>query len=327
MKKSLAAGVIVGLIGALALGAAPAYAADAPTLPPAQGLYNVDCDDQSPQLWSFTIDGASSPIGAPSIPIGDACAGGGQTSPVDGKSYFVYYPGGPVSALATVDLATGVITTIATINGDTNGAWQLVITNGGSAFITDGDELFSIDLLTATTTLIGGMGSINLGAMGYQATTDTIYAFSNSDAMNIYTIDPATAISTNVSIAANWPDATCLAGDFAATDTGNPDGVAFDSNGIAWIQSDSCESNVMAFNPATGEAWMTGELFEAAGALYPANSHQYYSETFLMGPAPAKAALASTGTDLGAVSLIGITAAMAALFGVVLLTSRRRRSA
>src|SRR4051812_48851122 len=102
------AAAVLGLFGALTLGAAPAIAADAPTLPPGQTLYNIDCQDFAPQLWSFTPDGASTPVGAPGED--GNCAGGGQTAP-NGITYFVNYPGGPASSLATVDLTTGAVTT------------------------------------------------------------------------------------------------------------------------------------------------------------------------------------------------------------------------
>jgi hypothetical protein len=324
MKKTVAVAALLGIAATIAFGATPAFAADAPTLPAGQALYNIDCEDNGPQLWTFTTDGASTPVGSP-VEAG-SCAGGGQTSPVDGKTYFINYPGGPVSALATVDLATGEVTTIAAINGAVNDAWQLVITNDGTAYISQGQNLYAIDLATAATTLVGSMAPFNPGAMGYDYLTDTIYGFSGGNVMKVYTIDRTTGAPTDTGIGGNWPVATCLGG---GPGLASPDGVAFDSNGIAWIQADSaCNSLVMAVNTAGGASWITGELFDSTATLYGVAPFTYYSETFLIAPlAAAKPALASTGTNLGAVSLVGITAAIAALLGVVLLTSRRQRKA
>ncbi len=332
MKKLLSGAAILGIASAIAFGAAPAHAADAPTLPTGQALYNIDCDTVAPQLWSFTVNGASTPVGSPGVKLG--CAGGGQTNPVDGKSYIIVYAPNKADALATVDLTTGAITIVAPINGAAPNAWQLNITNSGAAFISgysdiSGDTLYGIDLTTATTTLIGSMAPVNLGAMGYDYKTDTIYAFNNNNKRGVYTIDRATGVATNTGITGNWPIATCLAGKTSAA---RPDGVAFDANGIAWIQSDSCDSNVMAFDPASGNSWITGELFDSTATKYTKSPFSYYSETFLIAPifvnTPLPApALASTGADLRAVPLVGISAAIAALLGVILLTSRRPRKA
>lgn len=327
---------MLGVAGAITFGAVPAYAAGAPVLPQGQTLYNIDCDNHAPQLWTFTTNGASTPVGSPGEK--GSCAGGGQTSPVDGKTYFLLYPG-QGSSLATVDLATGAVTTIAALNGPETNAWQFLITNTGAAFISEFDSatsqnaLYSIDLTTALTTFVGDMGPVNLGAMGYDFKTDTIYAFDYSKTMGVYTVDRTTGTATNTGITGSWPTATCLG---SGNNPGRPDGVAFDANGIAWIQSDSCNSNVMAFDPVSGNSWMTGELFDSTATLYPTGTHAYYSETFLIAPvlsitpapAPAPApALASTGADPRAVPLVGISAAIAALLGVVLLTSRRPRKA
>jgi len=332
MKKLLSVAATLGVASAIAFGAAPAYAADAPALPTGQALYNIDCDTVAPQLWSFTVDGASTPVGSKGVEAN--CAGGGQTNPVDGKSYIIAYAPNKADALATVDLTTGAITIVAPINGAAGGAWQLIITNSGAAFISgdtgaSSSRLYGIDLTTATTTLIGSVAPVNLGAMGYDYKTDTIYAFNRSNTRGVYTIDRTTGVATNTGLSGYWPTATCLGG---GTSAGRPDGVAFDANGIAWIQSDSCNSNVMAFDPASGNSWITGELFDSTATKYTTSPFSYYSETFLIAPivvnTPLPApALASTGADLRAVPLVGISAAIAALLGVILLTSRRPRKA
>jgi hypothetical protein len=329
MKKSLPVAALLGITAVLALlGASAANAAPPTALPPGQGLFAIDCDAHGSQLWSFTPDGAATPVGTASG-VSGSCAGGGQTSPIDGLSYFIYYPGGPVSALATVDLTTGVITTIANISGDTSGAWQFFITNSGAAFITNSNTLYSIDLATAVTTLVGAMSPANDDAVGYDSLTDTIYAFDRSDTIAIYTIDRTTGAGTDTGLGGTWPVATCLAG---GTDVGSPDGVAFDSAGFAWIQSDSCDSNIMAVDMTDGSSTMMGELFDATATLYPTAPNDFYSETFLISAAPpvtppvtpAAPGLAATGIDTTMVAAVGGVGAVAALLGVALLVRSRR---
>ncbi|MCC6856810.1 MAG: hypothetical protein IT189_12220 [Microbacteriaceae bacterium] len=322
MKKSLSVAAVLAVAAALVLGTAPAAnaAIDPPVLPPAQTLYNIDCDDAAPQLWSFTTDGASTPIGAAGT--GDDCAGGAQTSPVDGKTYLIYYDG--ETRLSTVDLTTGVISSIAQVNGATNGAWQLIITNSGAAFITNSTSLYTIDLTTATTTLVGSMAPFSPGAMAYDSLTDTIYGFHFGNTLAIYTIDRATGAATDTGHGGNWPVAACLGG---GTGPGSPDGAVFDSNGIAWIQSDSCVSNIMAWDPVNNIAWMVGELYDATGTVYPTSPNNYYSETFFIAPVPqVKPALANTGVNYAPMAIAGGSAAVIVLAGIALLVVRRRRA-
>ena len=329
MKKSLPVAVLLGITAAIVLAGAPAANAAAPTaLPPGQTLFAIDCENYGTQLWSFTPDGAATPIGTASG-LDTSCGGGGQTSPIDGLSYFIYYPGAGVSALATMDLTTGVVTTIAGISGDTSGAWQFFITNSGSAFITNTNMLYSIDLVTAVTTSIGSMAPASDGAVGYDPLTDTIYAFDRSNTIGIYTIDRTTGAGTNTGIGGNWPALPCLG---LGTVGGRPDGVVFDSAGFAWIQSDSCDSQIMSFDVSAPGSTMTGELFDSTATLYPTAPNDFYSETFLISAAapvtppltPAGAGLAATGIDAAQVATMAGIGAAAVLLGATLLVRRRR---
>jgi len=322
MKKSLSLPAVLAVAAALALaGAAAADAVPAtPVLPPGQTLYSIDCDDAAPQLWSVTPDGASTPIGAAGA--GVSCSGGAQTSPVTGVTYFITYDG--ESRLSTIDPATGVVTGIAQINGDTNGAWQLIITNSGAAFITNSSFLYTLDLATGATTQLGDMAPFNPGAMAYDSSTDTIYGFTFGNTLAIYTIDPSTGAATDTGHGGNWPAANCLGG---GSEAGSPDGAVFDANGIAWIQSDSCVSNIMAWDPVNNIAYMTGELFDSTGTIYPSGAKTYYSQTFFIAPVPqVKPALANTGVDYAPMAIAGGSAAVIVLAGIVLLVVRRRRA-
>ena len=334
LKKSWSIAAVLGVVTALVLGVAPSAnaALDPPVLPSTQTLYNIDCGKHAPQLWTFSTDGASTPVGSTSLK--GNCAGGAQTSPVDGKTYFIYYPDNLTTDLATVDLTTGETTVIAGITAITGyqPAWQLIITNAGQAFITSFNngtnhaELIQIDLTTAATTLVGDMYPYDGGATGYDSVTDTIYGFNSKNAQKIYTIDRLTGAPTDTGVGGNWPVRPCLAGGNGVL---APDNVVFDSNGIAWIQADSqfCTSVVMAWDPVSGTSWATGELYDATATLYPTAPHDYYSETFFISPVPiykAAPVLAATGTDFGVVTLVGTTAAGIVLAGIFLLTRRRK---
>ena len=329
MKKSLSATVLLGIAAALVLVGAPAANAAPPSaLPPGQTLYAIDCSDHGSQLWSFTPDGAATPIGTASGAPAD-CAGGAQTSQFDGVTYFVYYPAAGADSLASINLTTGVITTIAPITGAATSGWQLFITNSGAAFMYSGTNLYTISLTTGITTLVGSPAPFFPNAMGYDAVTDTIYGFDLSNTMGVYTINRATGAATNTGLGGNWPVATCLAG---GTSPGRPDGVVFDSAGFAWIQSDSCDSNVMSVDMTSGSASMLGELHDATATLYSVAPNDFYSETFFIAPVPvvvaappaAAAGLAATGMDGTRVGVAGSMAALTALVGIALVVRRRR---
>ena len=324
MKKSLSAVVFAGVAAALVLAGAPAANAAPPiALPPGQTLYAIDCDDAAPQLWSLAPNGAGTPIGGAGT--GFDCAGGGQVNPVTGIAYLIYY-GTTTTALATVNLTTGSITMIADITGDSTDAWQLFITNSGDAFMVVGTTLYSISLTTAVTTTIGLILPADGGAVGYNPLNDTIYAFDSSNNVGVYTIDRTTGAATDTGLTGIWPTANCLNG---GTDVGTPNGVSFDSAGFAWVQSDSCDSNIMTVDLTTGTAAMVGELFDATGTRYATAPNGFYSSTFIIGPsavvAPAAApGLAATGIDATAASIAAGIGAVAALIGAALVLRSRR---
>lgn len=328
MKKSASSVAVIAVAAVLVMLGAPAANAAPPASPPSgQSLYAIDCDNFGPQLWSVAPSGASTPIGTSYLAGSSDCAGGVQTSPVTGITYFIYYPHVGAEQLATINLTTGNVTTIAALSGDTSNAWQLMITNSGAAFVTQNDFLFSIDLATGVTTNVGSMAPATAGAVGYNPLTDTIYAIDSANAVAIYTIDRTTGASTNTGLGGNWPVATCLSG---GTSPGRPDGISFDAAGFGWIQSDSCDSDIMSVDMTTGSASMVGELFDSTGTLYPTAPHDFYSESLFFGPAPVvavtptPAGLAATGTDSTAISLAGGFAVVAAVLGMALIARRRR---
>ena len=129
MKKSgLAAAALTGILIA-SFSAIPAQAVGGPVLPSNQNLYVLDCDSYGGNLWSVDpASGASTRVDT-GTPV-DRCGGGGQTNPVDGLTYFVYYHGS--TYLATADTTSGVISKVADFNGATSSPWSIAITNAGA---------------------------------------------------------------------------------------------------------------------------------------------------------------------------------------------------
>ena len=332
MKKSLTAAAIVGSVAALMMLGIPAAQAAAPVdLPAGQDLYAIDCEDFGPQLWRIAPSGAATPVGdAYLTATGDACAAGGQRNPVTGVSYFIYYPGGPETQLATVELTTGAVGIVGTLTGDTDGAWQFFITNAGTAYITsnNADSLYTIDLGTAVTTFVATIGPDVPDTVAYNPVNDTIYGIDRDDVINVYTLDRLTGVMTNTGLTGTWPTATCLGG---GTNEIRPDALVFDAAGFGWVQSDSCNSVVMSVDLSDASAVIGGELFDATGTIYPTAPNDFYSETFIIGPAPAAAvvpaavnpALAATGVDTDAVVILAGASALAVLLGATLMMRRR----
>lgn len=334
MKKSLSAVAAVGAAAALLLLGAPAANAAPPAdLPAAQDLYAIDCDDYGAQLWVVAPSGASTPIGDKYLDgTSNDCGGGAQRNPVTGISYFVFYPaGGGGTQLATVDLVTGDIAVVGTLTGDSTDAWQFFITNDGTAYITSNDasRLLTISLTTAVTTLVAPVTPVTPDTMGYNPVTDTIYAIERDDTVEVYTVDRLTGVLTDTGFTGVWPTGSCLTGGTAAA---RPDALVFDSAGFGWIQSDSCESVVMAVDFTDGSAAITGELFDSTGTVYTTAPNEFYSETFIVGPAVGFVAapapgLAATGVDSDALVITSGVAALAAVVGVALFARSRRRTA
>ena len=333
MKKSLSAAIVFGVTAALVLAGASAATAAAPdTLPDGQTLYAIECDRNVPQLWSVGPDGASTPVGD-SYQTGEGvgCAGGAQTNPVDGITYFIYFTGEGDTVLASVNLTTGVVSTIDEISGATRNAFSLVITKTGEAFVVGSEILYGLSLTTGVTTRIGSIAPALFGPLGYDALTDTIYSFDYSEDVVVYTIDRETGEATNTDLSGTWPSTRCLNG---GSGSGVPLSVAFDSAGFAWIMSGSCIAVIMTFDMSTGDSAARGELQDSTQTLYPDDSHTFYSQTFFIGTAavaaadtaPAAPALAATGFNSGAIAVAGGIGAIVILLGAALLFRSRRKA-
>lgn len=360
MKRStpmLSALAAVGLIAGSLVAAAPATAvpSDAssfPGLAAGDTLFGFDCDSTS-AVYDIAVTADS----AIATPIGDVvgfggdgegseCTGGVAWNPVDGYVYGILWPGqnnqmfdsiAEGNYLVKADPATGVQTIVGEFTGDVacTDPWALAIDNDGVAYMTDGGNWCSVNLTDATATEIqddvfGGVGEPSDYALGYDWTTDTMYMFSAN--YEIWTIDVATGAGTLfTTLAASDTDYDC--GEGNTDDVSFDASAGFDSNGIAWIQGDTCESMPIAWNPATGDFWYTGIISVDVDTyntdeelVYPAGS-EFYIEGFTVVPGAEEAAapeLAETGVASGAAGTSALIGAGLMLAGAVAWMARRR---
>jgi hypothetical protein len=339
-KKISFAAVLITAAGLMAAGVVPALAASAPTLPSNQHFFAIDCDGFGPLLWSVdSLNGNATTVGTP-LANGNACAGGAQANPVDGKVYYVYWPqdGSTPDSLNTVDTTTGVSTRVANFTGATQQPLGLAITKTGTAYVTTGTSsgsLYSLSLDTGAMTLIGALGA-NLGAVGYNPVDDTIYGFSyvTGDA---YTVDTVTGAATadaahNAVLPGKY---TCPNGALAGLAL---DAVVFDSNGNPWFQNDGsgCLSELLVQDFATGTVYYNGQFNDNSPTRLMTNSPYYgfYTMSIFIttDPIPTSAAtpgpaLAETGLNSANTGLFAGGAALVALLGTAVVFATRGRNA
>lgn len=359
LSKTLSALTTTGLVVAGLIAATPAVAAPSsnpfPSLPANQRLIGIDCDGGTNATYSIAVTSTSavaSVIGSAvgngnDVPVEDAdteCTGGIGYNPVDGFVYGILWPGylsnqlfpntQNTNYLVKVDPATGVQTLIAEFSGPCNDPWAFTVDNNGVGYATDSPKLCSVNLATGVTTEIGtdminGPGEPSDYAMGFDFKTGVLYMFSSN--YEIYSINTATGVGTlAATLTPSDGEQACVNG---GTDSLWFDASAgFDSNGIAWIQSDSCNSTPLAWKPGTNEYWYTGSVVAGANivntdgeAIYSAGD-DFYIEGFAVATVK-DPALAETGVDaseLPAGTLIGGGLLLA---GAVAWVARRRIAA
>lgn len=333
MNAVTRAAVAATAIVLVTAGGIPSYATEAPTLPVNQHLFVVDCGSFQGQLWNVdSTNGTATPVGSQpeSAPY---CAGGAHFNPVDGKSYvIVYAPAG--NSLYTYDISTGDATFIARISGAIDGGRSLVITNSGDAYLhsilepfSSHSGLYSLDLETGVTTLVGDMG-INIQAIAYNPVDDTIYAFKRTDS-DVYTIDRSTGAPTlDADNPLTFPDSTpCLAPPIFSFQL---DMVAFDSAGNLWIHSEACTTGELSVaNFDTGVVTFRGQFTDALHGKYTnAPNYNFYAPTILITTDVVDTeneTLASTGpSPLDGGGSMGLAASLIVAGYFVRTTLRRR---
>lgn len=337
-KKRALAAVLVAVAGLMAVGGTPANATAAATLPTNQRLFAIDCESFGPQLWSLdATNGEATTVGTSSTAD---CAGGAQVNPVDGKAYFIYY--GATSSLDTVDTTTGVATRGPDFNGATVSPWQLVITKTGTAFVQVLNKLYTLDLATGTTAVVGTNLGVSPNAMAYNPLNDTIYAWawdSGTSTLLAYTV------STTTGSATADPAHDVVMAPYSVTGCGDPQqldslsAAAFDANGNPWFINGGCLSDLIVHNFATGAASFQGLVADEARTLYTNPTGEFFTTTLFITTDPVDpvnpvdpvdpeaAALPDTGANA---SVIGTSSAIAAgllAAGALALVMVRRRLA
>ena len=341
MKKNFALGTALTAVGALVFAASPALGVSTyPTLPVGSKMIAIDCDSNAYQMWDMDMsNGDSSPIGSPTVlPNNGSCSGSGFVHPVDGKAYFIDW--GTDDDLATVDLETGVSTKIATLNGGATNSGGIFADAAGNAYSIYTGSLYSLNLQTGATTLIGKTLLDDQSTYAINPVDGKLYWFTETgtNSADVYTVDLTTAVATLVTPAL---DLTAVGG----SSNWNPDALAFDSNGIAWMQDDSCTGprynstnnacGISAINLTTGEVWAPQAWpNDKTLTLVPSNG---VSDTkgyfYIMGLiyVPADPELPDTDPELPDTgmnaSLIAAIGGLLAVAGVVVFVVGRRRSA
>ncbi|MDJ0740256.1 MAG: DUF4394 domain-containing protein [Gammaproteobacteria bacterium] len=165
--------------------------------------------------------------------------------------------------LATIDLATGTLTSIgATGFGGVRG---LAFRADGTLFGVDqdSDQLITLDLTTGAGTTVGSLGaSVNgIGGLAFAPDGTLYFAEEFGAGENLYTVNTATGAAT-------------LVGSIGVSVTG----LAFDTNGILFGYADTPDNELVSIDVATGIATTIGSIgssfndggisFASDGTLY-----------------------------------------------------------
>jgi len=315
MKTLSAAFALTGAAALVLIGATPAHAAGN-AIDPGDSLYSISCDSNW-NLWQlFGVDSTtafSTKIGdgSGSTPDSPACAGQPAYDFTTGSSYYIqwYYDGDVnVASLAKIDTGTGASTTInefVWVNGEFPTAINvdaIAIGPNSTAFALAEGVLYSLNLANADLTPVGS-SLVDTYAFAYDQKTGQYYAI--DDSRDIFTVDV-----TDGSF--DYIDTVAIPGE---------DGIyslQFDEAGTFWVQADE---------DSEGGAGLYSFTLATVGAPVYSGSFTddpYYTEALLIVPG---AALAATGTDLGAIVPLAAGAGALALVGMALLIVRRRRAA
>lgn len=338
MKNRMIAAFAGAVFLALAV-AAPASAAPVAdrTLPTAQKLVLLPCEGEAAPGSIYSVDTASgqlTQIG--NVTLETSCWSSGYYNPADGLIYAVNW--NVMSAeepkfyyLSSINPTTGVVTQLSTIKLPVDpedpvdlplNQYAVTISPAGVVYVADNEFLYTLDVGTGNTELVGKFTDNADGADPVNPTSFYSLAFSpdgtlygNSWTRKWYTIDPLNAVVTEL-----------------VTSTGNNAGLTFDSSGVAWFQLDS------QFEGNTGFA--SGTVPNLGGTR--ANVYQFtigsgdaavpvYAESLLVIPATpsgggSSTGLAKTGADASAVTVASSLGAVMLAAGAVFMVSRRRLS-
>lgn len=151
-------------------------------------------------------------------------------------------------ALYEIDVATGAKTSIGTVSANAGTTGGLAIGAANVVYLTStgNDSLYTLDLATATATLVGAYGdsAIVMHGLEYVPATGKLYGVSSHN-NGLYDINPATGVATLIG----------TSGLSSFTNLG------WDStNGIMYATNSSTPENLYTMNLATGAVTLVGAL-------------------------------------------------------------------
>jgi len=266
---------------ALAFSATPAFAISiTPTLPAGQSMYVVNCDNvHYPYVVAQVnvADATATAVGTSPMP-GSQCYGQGAWDAATNTAYVIHWTP-TTQSLATVNLVTGVATDIALTHDSGNApveADALAISPSGTAYLTSGSTIYTVDLATAEVSnplpLLDGSSNTeaNWYALAFNPSDGLLYGIASASGaignIPVARIDPATGTVTVLST-----------NPFSGAD---PYSLQFDSSGMAWIEVDapsSAELHSATITNVAGTDTLQGVLSYLGT--------NFYSESFLITPA------------------------------------------
>lgn len=304
---------VVTAVAALTLLAASPASAAPPALPDGWQLVTINCSDVSDgPAKIMTVDsatGASSPIAT--APAGAVCGYTGAWDRTTDTAYFTAWDS--TTALLAYDPATGTVTKVADLSGDSTFAYAMTIDLDGNAYVVYNGDLFSLDLTTGVVTFLAELLEPDPNAYAFAVDPRTGDLYLLDEDGDLYLIDPAQAPGTGVdTYVASWtfPE--------GGEDTW---GLTIDDNGTAWVTDTSSDVGYVSlfsvpldtFGTATpefsGELLLNGEFVDAWWVT-------------VMPALPPQPQLAATGLEVTTGMAVGALALVAG-FGVVLLARRR----
>jgi hypothetical protein len=307
LKRATGIVVAAGVLSLPLLIASPASAA---TLPVGDTLYAISCDYDDEQQQGFADLYAVNPDTADLTFVGgtghaEDCAGPAAYDPTTGKSYYLSWDN---DSLAIIDVATGA-STLTAITGDGSDAPDgLAIGADGRGWIIWQDDLYSVNLATAVSTLVTPLAVGCLYSFALDPTDGKFYAIQCSTG-DAYQINVDNGVLTPIGTVALTAQSYAM---------------QIDTAGRWWVHQDTgeqAESSLWSTPRPSGPTVMEyeGDFIDSANEAAP------YVESLLL-TYPLKLAATGASTDVAPVVAVGVAAAA---FGAALLLTvgRRRRSA
>lgn len=313
MNKFFASATTAVIASALVLvGTQSAQAAVTPgALVSGSKIFALECDDNvtndllavDPSTGQTTVVGSSGQ---------DGCWSGAVFNPVDDKIYALDMNDWEEPyTLFSFDPTTGAATEIANLPAGVSGAAMAIGTDGSAYLIDWEDDLYSIDLTDASTTLIGNMAFAGeVYSFAINPVDGRAYVLEWNGDWKFGEVDLSDGTYTNITT--NYR---------TLIEAGNA-GLAFDSNGTAWLQVEQNTAELWSadINDLEGTAQYESQYFNPDDATDP-----IYTEAIAIAYGLAPAGLADTGISS---EQLGATAALAfaTLAGGVTILAYRRRT-